>query len=625
MRHLMVFVFVSWLPVLTLAQEQAVIGEVVFAVGPSQALNVPKNSKPGSASASISRALTRGQSIFLGEHVLTGPGAHVHIRFVDGAFVAVRPESRLVVEQYEFNPSEPSASIVKFQLMQGVARSITGKAGEAAKERFRLNTPVAAIGVRGTDFVVATRVDESRAIVNRGAIVVAPIGFGCSADSFGPCSGLVAKELTPAMGDLMARVQHGQIELVSSRGLAPERIQPGTPEPKAPLTQQGTQLTQAQTQTPSSMGPNAAGSTAPVSSAQTLGAPSDAPKSGLVTVGGGGNGQLSQTTAPVIVQAQPSLTLFPSSSPDHAQQDKVVALIAVRTESQAQQLVTDATDETKAIPKSGLESIKVDSSETASGGAVLSDTSKAATVPLPTSPSATPGSKSGPSADSLSAGVGQAPAATGAKPLDGLAAPGADKSTDASSKIVESGLSSQALTYVNPTASTMRPATLHWGRWASEPLPGDTSEKAQSLIAKGANSMLQGSSWTLYGLGTNFAPRPREGVADFILRDAIAYYQSLPGSPSQAQVLSGSLGMDFVSGTFSSRLNTRHSDLGAVMVMIHGTIGLDGKLESSPDSPSSATGVLANQATEAAYRFSQRVTDAKGRSGSLFGLTRWGR
>ena len=33
-------------------------------------------------------------------------------------------------------------------------RSITGQWGEAARDRFRLNTPIAAIGVRGTDFIV---------------------------------------------------------------------------------------------------------------------------------------------------------------------------------------------------------------------------------------------------------------------------------------------------------------------------------------------------------------------------------------------------------------------------------------------------------------------------------------
>jgi hypothetical protein len=114
-------------------------------------------------------------------------------------------------------------------------------------------------------------------------------------------------------------------------------------------------------------------------------------------------------------------------------------------------------------------------------------------------------------------------------------------------------------------------------------------------------------------------------MVDFVLRDALAYYQPVLGAASQAEVLSGSLGMDYAKGSFSSRLNAKHDDLGQVLVMIHGTISADGQLQSAADSPASATGVLANEASEAAYRFNQRVTDTKGRVGSLFGLTRWGR
>lgn len=43
-------------------------------------------------------------------------------------------------------------SLVRFRLDRGVARAISGAAAEGARERFRLNTPLVAIGVRGTDF-----------------------------------------------------------------------------------------------------------------------------------------------------------------------------------------------------------------------------------------------------------------------------------------------------------------------------------------------------------------------------------------------------------------------------------------------------------------------------------------
>ena len=76
---------------------------------------------------------------------------------------------------------------MKFNLQEGVTRSISGDAARSARERFRLNTPIAAIGVRGTDFVVSADEDTTRALVNEGVIVMAPFSDACSVDALGPC------------------------------------------------------------------------------------------------------------------------------------------------------------------------------------------------------------------------------------------------------------------------------------------------------------------------------------------------------------------------------------------------------------------------------------------------------
>ena len=60
-------------------------------------------------------------------------------------------------------PQQPASSEVRLQVDHGITRSISGRATEVDKNRFRLNTPVAAIGVRGTDFIVqATDVAHAR-------------------------------------------------------------------------------------------------------------------------------------------------------------------------------------------------------------------------------------------------------------------------------------------------------------------------------------------------------------------------------------------------------------------------------------------------------------------------------
>lgn len=136
-----------------------------------------------------------GTAIHVSDTILTEANGHVHIQFEDGGLVSVRPGSRLDVVRYDYDAARPEQSSVKFHLQEGVTRSISGDAARSARQRFRLNTPIAAIGVRGTDFVVSATDRTTRALVNEGVIVLAPYSDQCSAASFGPCD-LNAVELT---------------------------------------------------------------------------------------------------------------------------------------------------------------------------------------------------------------------------------------------------------------------------------------------------------------------------------------------------------------------------------------------------------------------------------------------
>ena len=187
------------------------VGEVLFAVGDAQL------SGPGGSQGQHASVLQRGKTVAVGDVIETGAGAHVHIRFIDGALVSVRPNSRLSIEQYQFDAEQAQRSQVKFQLLEGTARSITGKAGESARDRFRLNTPVAAVGVRGTDFVATTSPSQTAVVVNTGAVVVSPLGPGCSAEMLGPCGGSAAKLLSAEMGRVLAQIEAGSVRFLPLR------------------------------------------------------------------------------------------------------------------------------------------------------------------------------------------------------------------------------------------------------------------------------------------------------------------------------------------------------------------------------------------------------------------------
>jgi hypothetical protein len=130
--------------------------------------------------------LQAGDAVRVGDRLYTEAGGHVHVRFVDDALVSVRPSSTLDIVRYDYDAKNPSDSAVKFELSEGVARAISGEAAKSARQRFRLNTPIAAIGVRGTDFVVSADALSTRALVNEGSIVVAPFSSECSVEAWGP-------------------------------------------------------------------------------------------------------------------------------------------------------------------------------------------------------------------------------------------------------------------------------------------------------------------------------------------------------------------------------------------------------------------------------------------------------
>jgi len=140
-----------------------------------------------SGSPTLSRTLKPGSQVRVHDRIVTSTSGHVHIRFVDDALLSVRPDSRLEITRYDYDAERPALSAVKFDLIEGVTRAISGKAAKAARQRFRLNTPIAAIGVRGTDFTVSAKAGSTRALVNEGTIVLAPFSEDCRADAFGPC------------------------------------------------------------------------------------------------------------------------------------------------------------------------------------------------------------------------------------------------------------------------------------------------------------------------------------------------------------------------------------------------------------------------------------------------------
>jgi hypothetical protein len=102
------------------------------------------------------RAAVQDVAVQEGDQITTGADGYIYVKTVDNGFLILRPNSKARVVAYAIDKADPSKTQVKLELQQGVARAISGQGVQQAKQNFRFNTPVAAIGVRGTDFTVYT-------------------------------------------------------------------------------------------------------------------------------------------------------------------------------------------------------------------------------------------------------------------------------------------------------------------------------------------------------------------------------------------------------------------------------------------------------------------------------------
>jgi len=99
-----------------------------------------------------SRELKQGDFIYINDEIITSNRSFAVLQFEDGAKVTVRPDSTLVIEQYVYNGNDGDAATLS--LVEGGLRVITGAMAKSNPENYKVRTPVALMGVRGTEFSI---------------------------------------------------------------------------------------------------------------------------------------------------------------------------------------------------------------------------------------------------------------------------------------------------------------------------------------------------------------------------------------------------------------------------------------------------------------------------------------
>jgi hypothetical protein len=212
-------------PALAPAQPQAqsdvpaaAVAEVVFVTGVATVV-----------AAGESRPLATGDPVHAGQTLRVGPNSYLNLKFTDGGRVLLRPDTEFAVESYSHAPAPVPASAEPatapraatpaaaagnafFRLVRGGFRAVTGLIGKADAQAYRVTTPAATIGIRGTDFEVQSCADDCprQAAAAAGATEVA-------------ATSLAGLELAQAggggsVGGIIVLTNEGSIVLRTSRG-----------------------------------------------------------------------------------------------------------------------------------------------------------------------------------------------------------------------------------------------------------------------------------------------------------------------------------------------------------------------------------------------------------------------
>lgn len=219
---------------LLLAAVLACAGHVAQAADAGKIIFVAGNAQAGEAAAREGAAVQEGQMLS------TGADGFIYVKTVDSGLFILRPNTRARIVTYHIDQRNPANTRIKLELLSGVVRSKSGEAVKLARQNFRFNTPVAAIGVRGTDFTVFTDDDTSRVAVISGGVVVSGFTGACRPEGAGPCEGEASRELSAANRGRLVQVQRGQAaaQLVESNTMSPDQVSP--PRSDEPLASGGT-------------------------------------------------------------------------------------------------------------------------------------------------------------------------------------------------------------------------------------------------------------------------------------------------------------------------------------------------------------------------------------------------
>lgn len=105
--------------------------------------------------------LAKGDAVRASDAVITGSASRAQLLMNDGARIAIRPDSRIVLDEYVYAAAATGGAAVSsssdssvISLVKGGFRTITGAIGKENPANYEVRTAVGVLGIRGTNFAL---------------------------------------------------------------------------------------------------------------------------------------------------------------------------------------------------------------------------------------------------------------------------------------------------------------------------------------------------------------------------------------------------------------------------------------------------------------------------------------
>lgn len=177
-----------------------------------------------------------GAKVVQGDTILTGKDARAKLVMVDKNVINISPESKFLLEKYEYNPDQNKKGAL-LNVIYGKVRTTVNQKYDGDQNKFQVKTKSSVAGVRGTDFLVSfNQVTNTSKVVTFEGLVEVGAGLDAAGRIANPVSVSPGQFTVASMGTAPSApviLPQAEVAALNEQSVAEAPTQKGS-EPAAP-------------------------------------------------------------------------------------------------------------------------------------------------------------------------------------------------------------------------------------------------------------------------------------------------------------------------------------------------------------------------------------------------------